>query len=159
MHTGLLQVCTPSKYLYGRSCCATSRSFSQEEGQEHLHDESVTSVGIELEGSLDMDGVNVWLSTLLREQGVDLFRSKGVLAIEGSDDRYASLVCPPKCMPRPSADAADAPACVSWFGCILLCACLVHTEHWLHVQSNHSQCPQLVSLHDSNVTEPCTKCS
>ena len=59
----------------------------QEEGQEHQHDESVTSVGIELEGSLDMDHVNTWLSKLLTEQGVDLFRSKGVLAIEGSDDK------------------------------------------------------------------------
>ena len=52
-----------------------------------MHDESVTSVGIEVEGSLDMDGVNAWLSTLLAEQGVDLFRSKGVLAIDGSDDK------------------------------------------------------------------------
>ena len=59
----------------------------QEEGQEHMHDESVTSVGIELEGNLDMHTVNMWLSKLLSEQGVDLFRSKGILAIEGTDDK------------------------------------------------------------------------
>ena len=59
----------------------------QEEGQQHVHDDSVTSVGIELEGNLDMHRVNKWLSTLLSEQGVDLFRSKGILAIEGSDDK------------------------------------------------------------------------
>lgn len=63
----------------------------QEEGQEHMHDESVTSVGIELEGNLDMRHVNVWLSKLLSEQGVDLFRSKGILAIEGTDDKYAAV--------------------------------------------------------------------
>ncbi|DBA77020.1 TPA: hypothetical protein ACH3X1_009609 [Trebouxia sp. C0004] len=62
--------------------------FMKEEGQEHLHDESVISVGIELEGNLDMHYVNMWLSKLLTEQGVDLFRSKGILAIEGSDDKY-----------------------------------------------------------------------
>ena len=59
----------------------------QDEGQEHIHDESVTSVGIELEGNLDMHRVNMWLSTLLSEQGVDLFRSKGIFAIQGSDDK------------------------------------------------------------------------
>ena len=59
----------------------------QDEGQEHMHDDSVISVGIELEGNLDMNRVNKWLSTLLSEQGVDLFRSKGILAIEGSDDK------------------------------------------------------------------------
>ena len=52
-----------------------------------MHDDSVTSVSIELEGNLDMNRVNKWLSTLLSEQGVDLFRSKGILAIEGSDDK------------------------------------------------------------------------
>ena len=56
-----------------------------------MHDESVTSVGIELEGNLDMHYVNMWLSKLLSEQGVDLFRSKGILAIEGTDDRYVCL--------------------------------------------------------------------
>ncbi|KAL3130126.1 hypothetical protein ABBQ38_008440 [Trebouxia sp. C0009 RCD-2024] len=63
-------------------------NFMKEEGQEHVHDDSVTSVGIELEGNLDMHRVNKWLSVLLSEQGVDLFRSKGILAIEGSDDKY-----------------------------------------------------------------------
>lgn len=58
-----------------------------------MHDESVTSVGIELEGNLDMHYVSMWLSKLLSEQGVDLFRSKGI-AIEGTDDRYVCvLIC------------------------------------------------------------------
>ncbi len=47
----------------------------------------MTSVGIELEGNLDMHYVTLWLSKLLTEQGVDLFRSKGILAIEGADDK------------------------------------------------------------------------
>lgn len=58
-----------------------------------MHDESVTSVGIELEGNLDMHYVNMWLSKLLTEQGTDLFRSKGILAIEGSDDKYVVAPC------------------------------------------------------------------
>lgn len=62
-----------------------------------MHDESVTSVGIELEGSLDMNYVNMWLSKLLTEQGVDLFRSKGILAIKGSNDKYAINLCLKSC--------------------------------------------------------------
>lgn len=56
---------------------------------EHLHDDSVKSIGIEFEGELDLNKLNLWLATLLREKGVDIFRSKGVLNIAGAGDaRY-----------------------------------------------------------------------
>ena len=56
---------------------------------EHMHDDTVTSVGIEFEGELDLDKLNLWLARLLREKGVDIFRSKGVLNVAGAGDaRY-----------------------------------------------------------------------
>ena len=55
---------------------------------EHQHDLTVTSVGIESDGTLDIDRLNTWLSTLLRTKGTDIFRSKGILAVEGWKDRY-----------------------------------------------------------------------
>merc|ERR1711865_999256 len=55
---------------------------------EHMHDDSVTSVGIEFDGALDLKRLDTWLTTMLREKGVDLFRSKGVLNVAGSDARY-----------------------------------------------------------------------
>lgn len=55
---------------------------------EHMHDERVTSVGIKFEGSLDMSKLNAWLSKLLAVSGTDIFRSKGVLNIAGSDARF-----------------------------------------------------------------------
>lgn len=55
---------------------------------EHQHDQSVTSVGIEVEGDLDINRVNDWIGRLLREQGTDIFRSKGILSIGGWPDRY-----------------------------------------------------------------------
>jgi G3E family GTPase len=55
---------------------------------EHLHDTSVTSVGIELEGDLDPERLNAWISRLLREKGVDIFRSKGILAVRGNANRF-----------------------------------------------------------------------
>jgi G3E family GTPase len=55
---------------------------------EHQHDLTVTSVGIHADGDLDQDRINRWLSRLLAEQGVDIFRSKGILSIAGMDRRY-----------------------------------------------------------------------
>ncbi len=55
---------------------------------EHQHDQSVTSVGIEVVGDLDIERVNNWIGRLLREQGTDIFRSKGILSIAGWPDRY-----------------------------------------------------------------------
>lgn len=58
------------------------------EDAEHQHDLTVTSVGIELDGDLDVDRLNAWLGTLLRDKGTDIFRSKGILSIAGWDERY-----------------------------------------------------------------------
>ena len=55
---------------------------------EHAHDESVTSVGIEFDGALQLDALNRWLTRMLQEKGVDIFRCKGVLNVKGSDARY-----------------------------------------------------------------------
>ena len=44
-------------------------------------------MGITAEGECDFNRLNQWLSRLLREQGADLFRSKGVLCVHGSDDK------------------------------------------------------------------------
>jgi len=55
---------------------------------EHQHDQTVTSVGIELDGDLDGEKLNDWLGTLLSTQGTDIFRMKGILAVAGSAERH-----------------------------------------------------------------------
>ena len=55
---------------------------------EHQHDLSVTSVGIDLPGELAMGPLNEWLGWLLSTKGVDIFRSKGILAVSGMPERY-----------------------------------------------------------------------
>ncbi|MDE2950704.1 MAG: GTP-binding protein [Chloroflexota bacterium] len=55
---------------------------------DHEHDEEVTSVGITLHGDLHLEKLNGWFSHLLREQGQDIFRMKGVLSVSGWDQRY-----------------------------------------------------------------------
>ena len=54
----------------------------------HTHDDSVTSVSLKMDGEVDLDLVNDWLGMLLNDRWQDLYRMKGVLAIEGCDDRY-----------------------------------------------------------------------
>lgn len=55
---------------------------------EHQHDASVSSVGIDVEGTVNVEKLNEWLGKLLTERGPDLFRSKGVLNLAGTDKRY-----------------------------------------------------------------------
>jgi hypothetical protein len=59
-----------------------------QEDKEHEHDSTIGSVGIMREGLCDMDKLQQWLQGLLRDKGADLFRSKGVLAVEGSNDKW-----------------------------------------------------------------------
>jgi G3E family GTPase len=54
----------------------------------HEHDDTVKSVAIIEEGELYLPKVNAWISELLREQGVDIFRMKGILNIKGIDERF-----------------------------------------------------------------------
>ncbi|MGY6500294.1 MAG: CobW family GTP-binding protein [Acidimicrobiales bacterium] len=55
---------------------------------DHQHDQSVTSVGIDLPGEIDVDKLNDWLGHLLSTKGVDIFRMKGILAVAGDDERF-----------------------------------------------------------------------
>lgn len=56
--------------------------------QDHLHDQTVSSVGIECPGECDQVRLNEWIAKLLMERGTDIFRTKGVLAVKGSDQKF-----------------------------------------------------------------------
>lgn len=56
---------------------------------DHMHDLTITSVGLQVPGEIVLERLNTWLGRLLSEQGTDIFRSKGILAIAGADRRYA----------------------------------------------------------------------
>lgn len=59
-----------------------------EDSHDHQHDSRVSSVGIEVKGEVVQQKLNEWISWLLREKGVDLFRSKGVLAVKGMKQKF-----------------------------------------------------------------------
>lgn len=53
----------------------------------HEHSAAVMSVGLEVEGDLDLHRVEDWMGELLTDKGADLFRYKGILAIAGRPAR------------------------------------------------------------------------
>ena len=54
----------------------------------HTHDVTVSSVGIVEERPVDPRKLNNWMSKLLREKGVDIFRMKGILNLKGIEQRF-----------------------------------------------------------------------
>lgn len=58
------------------------------ESQDHQHDNRVTSVGFHVEGEVDQTRLNDWIGWVLREKGNDIFRTKGVLAVQGMSDKF-----------------------------------------------------------------------
>jgi len=59
-----------------------------DDGHDHMHDERVSSVGIDVPGEVIQQKLNSWISDLLKEKGTDLFRSKGVLAVKGMRQKF-----------------------------------------------------------------------
>jgi G3E family GTPase len=58
-------------------------------GEEpHVHDETVGSISLVADGSIDVAKLNIWISELLKNQGQDIFRMKGILNITGDDCRF-----------------------------------------------------------------------
>jgi G3E family GTPase len=58
------------------------------EQDDHQHDQTVSSVGFRIDGDVDVEKLNTWLGDLLSTKGVDIFRSKGILALDGQGRQY-----------------------------------------------------------------------
>ena len=55
---------------------------------QHEHDDEVGSIAIEKDGDVDQEKLNKWLSKVLGEKGIDIFRMKGFLSISGDSRRF-----------------------------------------------------------------------
>ena len=55
---------------------------------QHEHDDEVGSIAIEIDGDCDPNRLNAWLSKLLSERGVDIFRMKGFISVAGESQRF-----------------------------------------------------------------------
>ena len=57
-------------------------------GHDHHHEDEVRSLSITAERPVDPDRFQKWMGALLQIKGADIFRSKGILAIDGAPRRY-----------------------------------------------------------------------
>ena len=71
------------------ACSDPSHDHGHGHSHSHgAHTDAVSSVSLRLDGELDLDAVNDWLGDLLAQRWQDMYRMKGVLAIQGFDERY-----------------------------------------------------------------------
>jgi G3E family GTPase len=61
--------------------------FLNTEG-EHEHDTSITSLSITQPGDVDLNAVQEWIADLLEKDGAKIFRTKGVIAIAHSEQKF-----------------------------------------------------------------------
>lgn len=54
----------------------------------HETEEAISSVSLSFPGHIDPHRLNIWLQMLLLNEGMNVFRAKGILNIEGSTERY-----------------------------------------------------------------------
>lgn len=59
-----------------------------DEDAEHQHDESVTSLGVKVEGSVNMTMLEKWIQRLIMEDGANLYRYKGLVSVKGIDNKF-----------------------------------------------------------------------
>merc|ERR1712146_277715 len=55
---------------------------------EHEHDLSVSSTSCKFEGALNVNKLQRWIQELIQTKATDLFRYKGVLAVEGMEKKF-----------------------------------------------------------------------
>ena len=58
------------------------------EDAEHQHDETVSSVGVKVEGSVNLNLLESWISRLISEDGANLYRYKGIISVKGVQEKF-----------------------------------------------------------------------
>lgn len=75
-------------HVAGEHPCLLSQWTQAVFAAAHEHDAEVSSVSCRIDGNMDPQKLNRWMGALLQEQGTDIFRMKGILSIQGSDDKW-----------------------------------------------------------------------
>jgi G3E family GTPase len=71
------------------AACASGDPRHDHGNRAHRHDARVSSVGVRLDGDVDLPKLNAWLSQLVEKKGADIYRSKGILAGAGRAEKLA----------------------------------------------------------------------
>jgi G3E family GTPase len=55
---------------------------------QHKNNESISSISLSFPGYIDPDRLKLWLQMLFIQEGMNVFRAKGILNVEGSSEKY-----------------------------------------------------------------------
>ena len=72
----------------GASAGSTAVKAHSHGGLKHYHDEEMQSVSAKIEGEVDPEKFMPWINELTQTRGVDILRSKGILAFKGEPKRF-----------------------------------------------------------------------
>ena len=56
--------------------------------QDHKHDSRIGTFSYKMNSEVTMDGANKFLGTVLQQKGANIYRMKGFLAVQGSEDKF-----------------------------------------------------------------------
>ncbi len=62
--------------------------FLEEDPEDHEHDDTISSVSLKTTLPIQSDKFSEWMRTFIQERGVDVLRTKGILALAGQERRY-----------------------------------------------------------------------
>jgi G3E family GTPase len=84
----------PIDQVLGRGAFELSRILAFEpdfldDGDEHEHNDDITSLSFEVEKPIDPEKFNAWIGALLQDEGQNLLRTKGILSYAGEPRRFA----------------------------------------------------------------------
>ncbi|MFB9969413.1 CobW family GTP-binding protein [Pseudoroseomonas cervicalis] len=83
----------PVESVIGRDAFSLERILEREPdfltSDEHEHNEDVMSMSFEVSKPIDAEKFNAWIGNLLQSKGQDLLRTKGILAYQGEENRFA----------------------------------------------------------------------
>ena len=62
--------------------------FLNDPDQEHQHDSSIVSVACRMDGEVNIEILQSWIGRLIEEDGANLYRYKGVMAVKGMKQKF-----------------------------------------------------------------------
>mmetsp|Transcript_16726 Transcript_16726/g.23600 ORF Transcript_16726/g.23600 Transcript_16726/m.23600 type:complete len:411 (+) Transcript_16726:88-1320(+) len=62
--------------------------FLDDPDAEHQHDSSVVSTSSKVEGEVNIMMIERWIQRLITEDGANLYRYKGIIAVKGKDEKF-----------------------------------------------------------------------
>ena len=69
-------------------CLEIDDGLLSEVEEEHKHDSRIGTFSYKMEAEMTMKGANQFLGKVLREQSANIYRMKGFLALQGSDQKF-----------------------------------------------------------------------